>query len=1063
MDLKNEDGVELLLVSSQTRVLILGLNADNPIVVQIGSKLRQGNFGACFYSSDESAALKVFSTRPGKRIWIADPHSGQVLSTLKFLVPQDPVFFLPKAEGAPIERRHTHFFHVHLFTFRKSKSDEPQLIVWSPGTCNLYFIDPIKVQVSEWHVDFGQIHDIAFDGHDKLFLLHGSDRKVSVLSSCSDVMFMDALCQHSVHQKAQVALDYGISNAPLLNALRKQLSGDGNDELRQALSDTIDQAERHESDKVESLVDEDPNDKTSGPSFARQHVEISALDDDDPVFLALDEDETVYDHIPDGVENTTAEAVGLSGYFPLTTLSSYLPSLPRRRGKRHSSGPKGIQNIPTHPLNELTAPILQTAMSVDNTGENIEVEVLMEAISANIWETSVKFESKLPLSQQLDLPSPEPELVEPDLIPEPIAEEESVLAKENEEPVYTYEASPQTMVRQPIERKASRRSGPIPSLRRHRSVDPHTADISYAHVLQCSMIDRSDDLKAVFERQVDDLTSELSAAAIAAEKEPRFVNRIWPSSGITRTAACLTHLALHQENFTLLEKYLEDWLKCFNPSAGAENDELNGDTNGWSRGRALVSGDGLPLTRNDWQLVRSMVTTYFQLKTAFHTVSMQDCVVKPCVDGIVQWSADEAYDFTKAYQLYLVHDYAAESCSVREYSAALDVILDAALSNANIARRCDEIAREIAENHIQKALNELAAPHEETSYCLILHLLNLMFKKCESQATKLCVSRYPALKPWNVRRSLFGSGTSIELASSPVEALQRYFAYLSLLFIEKDVVRFDCVLIEQWIRIGLRLNIEKHPWIEYLTEPDHLNLWDTFAEDSCSRELIQLVCVGFQHNTVDRWSRLDYVVETFPDQVAADFITQEVVDLPEFEEICRRLLLSDTRMFRPVLEVLSVENVLRKLGPGHLTLEICHQLLSVRQVETKQVEVVKALMEQLDTAIWSEKSEPNVLCPQLRAVLQLERGQLESQEMKPTATVSPQTSKSSCRTFWEDRNCGWGTRLNLQDDVCINCQMVLNVIKDDDVVIFSCGHAVHQFCMSDRVCSRCLVETFSIV
>ena len=42
-------GQELLLVSSQTRVLILSLNADVASVVQIGSKLRQGTFGGCFF------------------------------------------------------------------------------------------------------------------------------------------------------------------------------------------------------------------------------------------------------------------------------------------------------------------------------------------------------------------------------------------------------------------------------------------------------------------------------------------------------------------------------------------------------------------------------------------------------------------------------------------------------------------------------------------------------------------------------------------------------------------------------------------------------------------------------------------------------------------------------------------------------------------------------------------------------------------------------------------------------------------------------------------------------
>ena len=90
------------MVSSQLRVLLLNLTSGDGSAVQIGTKARQGAYGACFFTSlnvesidpAKKREIKVFSSRPGRRVWVADPQSGAVSSTLKFSLTKNPTPFL---------------------------------------------------------------------------------------------------------------------------------------------------------------------------------------------------------------------------------------------------------------------------------------------------------------------------------------------------------------------------------------------------------------------------------------------------------------------------------------------------------------------------------------------------------------------------------------------------------------------------------------------------------------------------------------------------------------------------------------------------------------------------------------------------------------------------------------------------------------------------------------------------------------------------------------------------------------------------------------------------------
>jgi hypothetical protein len=103
---------DALLVSTLTRCMVLPLSALPPLVehpeemaarcvqvgaarsahhhrqsrqrAQVGQKARNGRFGACFDPS--SNGRQLLAARPGKRLWVADSSTGEVLSTLKCVV-----------------------------------------------------------------------------------------------------------------------------------------------------------------------------------------------------------------------------------------------------------------------------------------------------------------------------------------------------------------------------------------------------------------------------------------------------------------------------------------------------------------------------------------------------------------------------------------------------------------------------------------------------------------------------------------------------------------------------------------------------------------------------------------------------------------------------------------------------------------------------------------------------------------------------------------------------------------------------------------------------------------
>ncbi|KAF0683034.1 Aste57867_24887 [Aphanomyces stellatus] len=215
---------DLLLVSSQTRVLILDLSAaENNGVVQVGSKLRQGNFGGCFYVDPDDKQCKVFSTRPGKRVWVGDPASGTVSSTLRFSMNVPPTLFFQGPNlppGEDISVKNLNLSNVHLFKYIHESMDLtpdlPQLISWSPNSSAIFLIDPIGVEIVEWHLDLGVIHDLKVLDASVFAVLHGDPAKIAIIRACAAVEFMEIAVSNDLQKSIELAVTYNIHDLSLL-------------------------------------------------------------------------------------------------------------------------------------------------------------------------------------------------------------------------------------------------------------------------------------------------------------------------------------------------------------------------------------------------------------------------------------------------------------------------------------------------------------------------------------------------------------------------------------------------------------------------------------------------------------------------------------------------------------------------------------------------------------------------------------------------------------------------------------------------------------------------------
>lgn len=146
----------LLIVSTTKRALVLDVSSRE--TRSVGTKPRDGQFGACFDSSRQF----VFASRPGFRMWVADMESGQVLNTLKFVVPNH----ISENSSTSLEKTSQlgRLYSVESPSFPAALSwdDSALLILDMTNICVAHWVDPSK---------YGRILGACVFEHE-IFLLH---------------------------------------------------------------------------------------------------------------------------------------------------------------------------------------------------------------------------------------------------------------------------------------------------------------------------------------------------------------------------------------------------------------------------------------------------------------------------------------------------------------------------------------------------------------------------------------------------------------------------------------------------------------------------------------------------------------------------------------------------------------------------------------------------------------------------------------------------------------------------------------------------------------------------
>eukprot|EP01132_Coremiostelium_polycephalum_P002021 gene2021-2488_t len=176
-----------LLTSTLTKTTVVNFqispssSAKLLSAIQIGKKLRENTKqGSCFHPLFKSS---IYASRPGKRIWLADPSDGRVLSTMNFSGEGGAPVIKPKPFSSDVNAPAVSgpMVFSKLLPFGRS------LISWDEKS--LLLIDVNEVEVLDWRIDPNQIFDLSILG-DSIYVLHGQNRTVTRVYSSLPMEFI---------------------------------------------------------------------------------------------------------------------------------------------------------------------------------------------------------------------------------------------------------------------------------------------------------------------------------------------------------------------------------------------------------------------------------------------------------------------------------------------------------------------------------------------------------------------------------------------------------------------------------------------------------------------------------------------------------------------------------------------------------------------------------------------------------------------------------------------------------------------------------------------------------
>ncbi|OQR94825.1 hypothetical protein ACHHYP_00884 [Achlya hypogyna] len=1191
---------DYLLVSSQTRVLIINLAAsDASGVVQVGSKLRQGNYGACFYLDPDDKEYRVFSTRPGRRIWVGDAASGTVSSTLKFSLtkPPEPFFQGPNLPPhEPISAKSLNLSKVHLFKYIHESMDftpdMPQLLSWFPGSSALFFVDPIGLDLVEWHVDLGEIHDLKVLDASVFAVLHGEPARVAIVRACAAVEFLELAVSNDLAQSINLVVTYNIHDLALLLNLQCKWTEhikSAPDDAPKVTAETLTALEAL-IDAAAALIEE----QTKAPEadilpphvVFKQRREMPAISSPKigapletqlelklgktaPEYGALSNEKAARSvHLGDGVGGRgrvveipdlaaqdkvideawrashlpppseainykpptlfgeTLDALDFESHLTnaTTSLVSLLPDLYFRRKDSAADfvdedNFPPVDVAPTKPRGSADSAIaLRIVMAVDAvdapdaalivpeavqltepaTGIDLRsnTEVVLEAISTDLWASQLQCQARLPWLAEPSEPMPAPTSgSSDDALPLPLIE------------------SPQRLVTRARSLSETKRALIQRTVKKQMGVYPAAAVDDKWHV--GGSMATSPEVAPILAQPLATVAAAFDAMVADAAGRQKLL--LWPTVGLTRHAACLVNHHVHQGDLPRARAWLAQWLGTFDPSIDAAVVEKRRAIEQIKRSKMAAPApveEELPLTRSDWRLVRTLVTAHFVLDAPV-PVSIEPIaglapedrgrldelgvLIRVLPSPSTREEPDSLAPFVNKYGMYLNLELAAQVCSALQHAPALDAVLNLAITSESLAQACEELLMLIAEG---KPVRLSAA----TPLCVGLHGLNVLLKKAPAVAIDWCVAMYPSVAPWNVQTALFGTAFALDASSPGNDA---YYAYLAALLTDTSAlacgVGVDADLLAHWVRLFFCVTTtaaDEALLLEVLGQPARFAVDRTLAWSLCMQhdhwhgvaqlvlnavaepsarttgisELRTLVYTLLQSETLTRLEMLRGLLNRLAVLAEPEPLMHCVLqELEAYHQVAKAA--TDTtvvRLLHAMVDAVGVTLGMQLLAayPALITvapLQLYQAVVGAQQLHQRQLKEVGQMLEGIDTYVWScSRRHHMAFAPQVEALVRVECGfydawdqTLPAYEYEPTPTTP---EKTLLRSF-ESRNSDWGGDVQLHDWPCSVCDLPLVYIQEDgktmEAILLSCGHGFHDLCLPDRNCPTCLATHFA--
>ena len=202
---------------------------------------------------DEDLPFLIFSTRPGRRIWVANGQTQSVLCTLKPVLEMRQTCFNIKTDCVPSKAPSLEFGKITRFQssipfdrlggLTVNRDEDVQkhrkslLLSWNKSAILLINADMptfTGTRVLQWHIDLGSIHDLAVcpptceEDQGGFYVLHGESRFVSRILSLSPRQILNSNYSKRMSIKwcFENAIECNILSLPVLQELLGRLTAD---------------------------------------------------------------------------------------------------------------------------------------------------------------------------------------------------------------------------------------------------------------------------------------------------------------------------------------------------------------------------------------------------------------------------------------------------------------------------------------------------------------------------------------------------------------------------------------------------------------------------------------------------------------------------------------------------------------------------------------------------------------------------------------------------------------------------------------------------------------------